>query len=81
MDFQELRERLVANLRDRVRIGELTERGLARISGVSQPHIHNVLKGKRVLSVEMSDVILRQLRIDLLDLVKPEDLLEWRGRR
>jgi transcriptional regulator with XRE-family HTH domain len=81
MDFQELRERLVGHLRDRVRSGELTERGLARVSGVSQPHIHNVLKGKRVLSLEMSDAILRQLRIDLLDLMKPEDLLEWRGRR
>jgi hypothetical protein len=81
MDFLELRERLVAHLRDRVRTGELTERGLARISGVSQPHIHNVLKGKRLLSLEMSDSILRQLRIDLLDLMKPEDLLEWRGRR
>jgi plasmid maintenance system antidote protein VapI len=81
MDFQELRERLVEHLRDRVRSGELTERGLARISGVSQPHIHNVLKGKRVLSVEMSDEVLRQLHMDLLDLVKPEDLLNWRGRR
>jgi transcriptional regulator with XRE-family HTH domain len=81
MDFQDLRERLVAHLRDRVRSGELTERGLARISGVSQPHIHNVLKGKRVLSLEMSDAILRQLRIDLLDLMKPEDLIEWRGGR
>jgi hypothetical protein len=81
MDFQELRDRLVAHLRERVCSGELTERGLARLSGVSQPHIHNVLKGKRVLSLEMSDAVLRQLRIDLLDLVKPEDLLEWRGRR
>jgi transcriptional regulator with XRE-family HTH domain len=80
MDFQQLRERLVIHLRDRVRSGELSERGLARISGISQPHIHNVLKGKRVLSLEMSDAILRQLRIDLLDLMKPEDLLEWRGR-
>jgi transcriptional regulator with XRE-family HTH domain len=80
MDFQELRERLVTHLRNRVRSGELTERGLARVSGVSQPHIHNVLKGRRVLSLEMSDAILRQLHIDLLDLMKPEDLLEWRGR-
>jgi len=81
MDFRDLRERLVAHLRDRVRSGELSERGLARIAGVSQPHIHNVLKGKRVLSLEMSDAVLRQLRIDLLDLMKPEDLLGWRERR
>ena len=81
MDFQELRERFVTNLRERVRSGEITERGLARISGVSQPHIHNVLKGKRVLSTVMSDEILRNLRMDLLDLMKPEDLLEWRSRK
>jgi transcriptional regulator with XRE-family HTH domain len=81
MDFEELRERLVTHLRERVHSGELTERGLARVSGVSQPHIHNVLKGKRILSTEMSDEILRQLRMDLLDLMKPEDLLAWRGRR
>jgi hypothetical protein len=81
MDFQELRQRLVAHLRERVRSGELTERGLAKISGVSQPHIHNVLKGKRLLSVEMSDEVLRQLRIDILDLVKPDDLIRWQGRR
>jgi transcriptional regulator with XRE-family HTH domain len=81
MDFQELRERFVTHLRERVRSGEITERGLARISGVSQPHIHNVLKGKRVLSTVMSDEILRNLRMDLLDLMKPEDLLEWRSRK
>jgi plasmid maintenance system antidote protein VapI len=81
MNFQELRERLVEHLRDRVRSGELTERGLARLSGISQPHIHNVLKGKRALSPEMSDAILHHLRMDLLDLVKPEDLLQWQGRQ
>ena len=81
MDFQELRERFMAHLRERVRSGELTERGLARISGISQPHIHNVLKGKRILSTEMSDEILRNLSVDLLDIMKPEDLLKWRRRR
>ena len=54
--------------------------GLARISGVSQPHIHNVLKGKRIFSQEMSDEILLHLRIDLLDLLTAEDLVEWRQR-
>jgi hypothetical protein len=81
MDFKDLRERLVAHLRERVRSGELTERGLARICRVSQPHIHNVLKGKRTLSPQMSDEILQQLHMDLLDLVQPEDLLVWRRRQ
>lgn len=81
MDFQQLRERFVDNLRERVRSGQLTERGLARVTGISQPHIHNVLKGKRLLSPEMSDAVLRNLRMDLLDLMKPEDILEWREKK
>jgi hypothetical protein len=81
MTFGDLHDRFVANLRDRVRSGELTERGLARILGVSQPHIHNVLKGKRVFSQELSDEILLHLHMDLLDLITAEDLLEWRRRK
>jgi len=80
MDFQELRRRLTAHLRERVRQGEITERGLARLTGVSQPHIHNVLKGKRLFSMEFADAILRGLHLDLLDLIEPGELLEWRRR-
>ena len=81
MDFQELQKRFIAFLQERVRNGQVTERGLARITGVSQPHIHNTLKGKRLFSMETSDQILRRLHMDLLDLVRPEDVLEWRRRR
>lgn len=81
MTFGELNERFVTHLRDRVRSGEVTERGLARISGVSQPHIHNVLKGKRIFSQVMSDEILLHLRMDLLDLMTADDLIEWRRRK
>lgn len=81
MNFQELRRRLIADLRERVRSGEATERGLARTTGVSQPHMHNVLKGKRRLSLETTDEILRQLDMEVLDLVEPWELLEWRSRR
>lgn len=59
----------------------MTERGIARITGVSQPHIHNVLKGKRLLSTVTADAILRELRLDLLDLVERRELLEWQQRR
>jgi transcriptional regulator with XRE-family HTH domain len=81
MDFRELHQRFIQHIRERVRSGELTERGLARLSGVSQPHLHNVLKGKRLLSAEKADVVLRKLNMDLLDLIRPEDLLDWRNRR
>jgi hypothetical protein len=69
MDFRLLQTRLVSHVRERVRNGEISERGLARISGVSQPHIHNVLKGARLFSVNMADQILRRLRIDLMELM------------
>jgi transcriptional regulator with XRE-family HTH domain len=72
MLFADVRNALTAVLRARVRNGELTERGLARLVGVSQPHIHNVLKGARALSPELSDQILQHLRLSLLDLIERE---------
>jgi transcriptional regulator with XRE-family HTH domain len=65
--------RLVEHLRERVRSGDITERGLARLTGLSQPHIHNVLKGKRILSMITADHVLRALKLDLLDLIGPRD--------
>jgi transcriptional regulator with XRE-family HTH domain len=81
MNFADLERRFIAHLREIVRRGELTERGLARVTGVSQPHLHNVLKGKRSLSTEMADLILSHLDLDLVDLLEPDELLEWRSRR
>ncbi len=78
MTFLKLRERLIVSLRERIQRGELTERRLARLSGISQPHIHNVLNGKRTLSPEAADKVIATLGIELLDLVEPEELLRWR---
>jgi hypothetical protein len=69
MFFGDLRNALLESIRIRVRNGELTERGLAKLLGISQPHLHNVLKGTRCLSVEMCDRFLAQLRLSTLDLV------------
>jgi transcriptional regulator with XRE-family HTH domain len=63
--FAGLETRLLRHLRDMIRKGEITERSLARITGISQPHLHNVLKGKRLLSTEKADQILSSLRLDL----------------
>ena len=81
MDFQELEQRFIEYLKHRIRSGDLTERKLARLAGISQPHVHNVLKGKRILSTEMADTILHVLRLDLLDLIQPEEVakIERRG--
>lgn len=82
MTFLDLQQRLLENLRHRVQSGEATERSLARIAGLSQPHLHNVLKGKRLLSMDMADNILHNLQIGVLDLVSLEEFRQWHeGRR
>ncbi len=72
MYFRELHQRLIDVARERVRAGEFTERGLARIAGVSQPHMHNVLKGIRALSPDSADRLLRALRLTIPDPI-------WKG--
>jgi transcriptional regulator with XRE-family HTH domain len=72
MTFYDLQQHLLEHLRCRVRSGEATERGLAMHTGISQPHLHNVLKGKRILSFEKADEILLRLKIDVLDLIPEE---------
>jgi transcriptional regulator with XRE-family HTH domain len=74
MYFESLETRLLAHIRAKVVSGEVTERGLARLTGISQPHLHNVLKGVRSLSIEMADQIMRRLRITVLDLMEEKDL-------
>lgn len=74
MTFLDLQHRLLVHLRSRVRNGD-TERGLALQVGVSQPHLHNVLKGKRSLSGDMADEILRNLGMDVLDLIEHEEII------
>ncbi|MGA2725677.1 MAG: helix-turn-helix transcriptional regulator [Bryobacteraceae bacterium] len=81
MNFHQQQRRLIAHLRELVRNGDATERSLARLTGVSQPHMHNVLKGKRLLSLEMADQVLAQLHLDLLDFIEPGELLEWQRHR
>ena len=74
MTFEEAQLRLLALVRDRIRNGELTERGFARLIGISQPHAHNVLKGVRNLSPEFLDAILKLLQLSLLDLATVDEL-------
>jgi transcriptional regulator with XRE-family HTH domain len=81
MTFHDLQQRLLDDLRQRVKSGAATERGLARLSGISQPHLHNVLKGKRMLSMEKADDVLRRLQIDVLYLIDPAELRELTRRR
>jgi hypothetical protein len=71
MTFLDLERRMLDELRRRIQSGAATERSLARSSRISQPHLHNVLKGKRMMSMKMADTMLRHLDLDLLTLIDP----------
>jgi len=74
LTFQEAQYRLLADLQERIHNGDLTERGLARLAGISQPHIHNVLKGARFLSYRSMDTLLKSVNVSLLDLFSRQEL-------
>jgi hypothetical protein len=82
MRFQILKQRLLEYLVALVQNGDATERGLARQTGISQPHMHNLLKGVRSINPEIGDAILSKLGLDLLDLLDTAELAEalWRRR-
>jgi hypothetical protein len=67
--IQDLQRTLVDLVRDRVRTGQITERGLARLCGLSQPHVHNVLKRVRSFSDEAADQLMKALDIRVADLL------------
>ena len=69
MYFHDLHGRLIDLAREKVRAGEVTERGLARMCGMSQPHMHNVLKGIRSLSTRSADRLMNALGIHVADLL------------
>jgi hypothetical protein len=71
--FELLQNRLLQALRLRLRNGELTERSLARLTGISQPHVHNVLKGARILSPEIADIVLKSLGLSIFDLIETDE--------
>ncbi len=81
MTFQDAQLKLLAQVRDRIRNGELTERGFARLIGISQPHVHNVLKGARKLSPKIFDSILKYFHMSLLDLVALDELQVYLRRQ
>ena len=77
MTFNDLRARLVEDLRLRVRSGEVDGTRAARLTGSSHPPLHHILKGKRLISLERADEVLRRLDMDILDLIPPAELREY----
>lgn len=78
MLMNDLLAALKSNLNGRIRNGELTERNLARRIGMSQAHVHNVLKGARILTAEVADLLMLELNLTVGDLVTGEDLATGR---
>jgi plasmid maintenance system antidote protein VapI len=68
MLFTELLDLLRVDLNRRIRNGEFTERNLGRKIGLSQTHIHNVLKGARAFSPDIADRILKEMHLTVQDL-------------
>ena len=79
--FERLLRRLVKRLAARIANGEFTERGLARLLGISQPHLHHILCGKRSLTPNVADLILASLEWPLGDLFSVEELFRILLRR
>jgi hypothetical protein len=69
VNFRGLQFSLLELVRRKIRNGVVTERGLARLSGLSQPHIHNTLGNIRTLSIESTDRIMTALNITVGDLL------------
>ncbi len=69
MNLGEINRKLIELAARKVRSGDITERGLARRSGLSQPHLHNVIKGIRSLSNDTADRLMLGLGISVNDLL------------
>lgn len=67
-------DRLRTYIRLRINSGEYTERSLARVLGISQPHLHNMLKGARRINVQLGDRLMMKFRISVLDLITEEEI-------
>lgn len=81
MNFRDLQHRLIEVARERIRSGLFTERGLAVISDISQPHLHNALKNIRTLSPDMADRLLRALDLNVAELMWDREGDRFRGFR
>ncbi len=72
--FAALQTRLIGFVNMRIQNGEYTERGLARLLGISQPQIHHVLKGIRRPQPEFADRIMARFGVTVLDLLEDGEL-------
>ena len=72
--FRMLKDRLLAVVRRRIDNGEYTERGFARLLGISQSQVHNVLKGARTLHADLADLMITKLGLTAQQLLDGAEL-------
>ena len=77
MRLSELCQRLLLRVKASLVRGGLTERQLARRLGFSQPHLHNLLKGARGMTLQTADRIMARLEWTLADLLEPEEIARF----
>jgi len=76
VSFALLQARLIDFIKLRIQNGDFTERGLARLLGISQSQIHNVLKKARTLKPELADHLMMRFDMDVLDLLHASEVSE-----
>ena len=81
LTFDDLAQRLVRDLGKLIHSGAVTERRLASMVGLSQPHLHNVVNGQRKLTATVADQIMDRLDWSLLDLVESAEAHALLSRR
>ncbi len=69
-----LHGRLLTFVLTRVNNGDFTERGLARVLNISQPQMHNVLKGNRKLTPALADRIMQRFGLSVVDLLHEHEI-------
>jgi transcriptional regulator with XRE-family HTH domain len=57
-------------IRYEINNGIVTERQLARLSGLSQPHVHHVLSGAKPLLPPVADRLCRALQLDVAAILR-----------
>jgi hypothetical protein len=67
--IEELIARVVEIARAEVRSGKISERQLARLTGLSQPHLHNSLNGVRTFSPKAAGKLMRALKVTVPDVI------------
>jgi plasmid maintenance system antidote protein VapI len=81
LNFEDLAHRLVRDIAGLIHSGVTTERRLAGLVGISQPHLHNVLNGARTLTTTIADRVMERLDWSLLDLVETQEAMALVDRR